>query len=104
MPSGFAKIDWVSSVRAPQVGLFVRKVPMSEVNDRNSPERRLRFFRFGLLAITGSAFAMGTVYGWFVTLGSLTGGLLQGLLWGVFAGALSVIIYFLYKKFMVKPE
>ena len=78
---------------------------MSEMSDRKSPEQRLRFFRFGLLAITGVAFALGTSMNYLVQGGSdLFGALLQGVIYGAVAGVLSVMIYFVYKAFVVKPE
>ena len=77
---------------------------MSEMSDRKSPERRLRFFRFGLLAVTAVAFAVATTMEWLSTLGSLSSALLYGLLWGSGTAVLSVMLYFVYKAFVVKPE
>ena len=77
---------------------------MSDVNDRKSPERRLRFFRFGLLAITAVVYAMALTFGWITELGNWPRALLQGFIYLACAAVLSVIIYFLYKKFVVKAE
>ena len=78
---------------------------MSETSDRKSPERRLRFFRFGLLAVTGVAFVLGTTLDYLVSGGTdLMGAILQGVIYGAVAGVLSVMIYFVYKAFVVKPE
>jgi len=75
------------------------------MSDRKSPERRLRFFRFGLLAVTGVAFALGTTLEYLVWGASdLGGALLKGVTYGVVVGVLSVMIYFVYKAFVVKPE
>jgi hypothetical protein len=77
---------------------------MSEMSGRKSPEQRLRFFRFGLLAITGVAFALGAVTGWIASLGGLMGALWYGSLWGAGVGVICVMIYFVYKAFVVKPD
>ena len=78
---------------------------MSENSDRKSPERRLRFLRFGLLAVTAVAFAMATTLEYFWSGGDdLLGNLVQGVLWGAGVGVLSVIIYFVFKSIVVKPE
>lgn len=78
---------------------------MSEMSDRKSPERRLRFFRFGLLAVTGVAFALGATLDYLAWGASdLFGAVMQGVIYGAIAGVLSVIIYFVYKAFVVKPE
>ena len=78
---------------------------MSEMSDSKSPERRLRFFRFGLLAVTGVAFALGVTLDYLAWGASdLVGALLKGVTYGVVAGVLSVLIYFVYKAFVVKPE
>ena len=75
---------------------------MAEVSDRKSPEQRLRFFRFGLLAATGVAFAIAVTVGYLGTLGTLSGALKNGVPYGAGVGILCMIIYFLYKKFFVK--
>ena len=77
---------------------------MSEMSGRKSPERRLRFLRFGLLAVTGVAFALGTTLDYMAWGASdLLGALLQGCLYAIVAGVISVMIYFVYKAFVVKP-
>ncbi len=82
---------------------------MSEMSGRKSPEQRLRFLRFGLLAVTGVAFALGAVTGWIASLGGTTGALIMGalrygLLWGAGVGVICVMIYFVYRAFVVKPD
>jgi hypothetical protein len=77
---------------------------MAEVSDRKSPERRLRFFRFGLLAVTGVAFAIAATFGYLVTVGTISGALKFGVPYGAGVGILCIIIYFFYKKFVVKAE
>ena len=78
---------------------------MSETSDRKSPERRLRFFRFGLLTVTGVAFVLGATFDYLVSGGTdMMGVILQGAIYGAVAGVLSVMIYIIYKAFVVKPE
>lgn len=76
---------------------------MSETSARDSQDRRLRFLRFGLLAITGVAFAVKTAVNYFLSGGTgLWAAVLQGLLWGVIVGVVSIIIYFVYKATVAK--
>ena len=75
---------------------------MSQMSDRNSADRRLRFLRYGLVLLTAVAFALASGVGFFGAAGNLGGGLLQGAIWGVGAAVVSVIIYFVYKSVVVK--
>jgi hypothetical protein len=87
---------------APEVGPTTRRVPVSEAGDRSSPDRRLRFFRFGLLAITGVVFAVVTAGTYVISGADLTGSLMKGLLWGVIVGVVSIILYMVYKSAALK--
>jgi len=75
---------------------------MSQESGRRSPEQRLRFLRFGLIIVVAITFALATGTGLFSKAGDLGAALLQGLLWTVIAAVAAVIIYFVYKKVVVK--
>jgi len=75
---------------------------MSQMTSDNSAERRLRILRFGLVLVTAVAFALATGIGFFSSLYDVGGALLQGVIWGVGAAVVSVIIYMLYKSMVVK--
>jgi len=75
---------------------------VSEAGDRSSQDRRLRFLRFGLLAITAVVFALVTGVRFTISGADLGGALMQGLLWGVIVGIVSIIIYFVYKSAVLK--
>ena len=77
---------------------------MSEVSDRKSPERRLRFFRFALSGIVGLVFVMVTTLGWLASLGNLGSALLKGAIWTACAIVVSVIVYRIFKFFVEKTE
>ena len=75
---------------------------MTETSDRAASDRRLRFLRFGLLAITGVTFAFGAVTRFTLSGGDLGSALVRGLLWGVVVGVVSIIIYQVYKSAVLK--
>ncbi len=75
---------------------------MSQAIGRNAPERRLRFLRYGLIILVAVTFAFATGTGLFSNAGNLGGTLLQGVLWTVGAAVVSLIVYFAYKKLVVK--
>ncbi len=75
---------------------------MSQTSGRNAPEQRLRFLRYGLMIVVAVTFAVATGTGLFSKAGNLGGALVQGVLWTVGAVVVAVIIYFAYKRFVVK--
>ena len=75
---------------------------MSQTSGRSAPEQRLRFLRYGLMIVVAVTFAVATGTGLFGKAGDLGAALLQGILWTVGAVVVAVIIYFAYKKFVVK--
>lgn len=76
---------------------------MSQMASNESAERRLRILRFGLTLLPVLAFAIVTGL---LALGSmgtdLGGAVLQGVIWGVGAAIVSVIVYMIYKSVVVK--
>ncbi len=75
---------------------------MSQASGRNAPDRRLRFLRYGLILLVAVAFAFATGTGLFSNAGNLGGALLQGVLWAVGVAVAAVIVYFAYKKVVLK--
>ena len=75
---------------------------MSSTSVRNAPERRLRFLRYGLIVVTVIAFAFAAATSLFGSAGDIGAALVQGVLWGVIAGVVSVVVYMLYKKMVLK--
>jgi hypothetical protein len=75
---------------------------MTPVSNRNAPEQRLRFLRFGLIVVVAMAFAIGTATSMFSQAGNLGAALVQGLIWGVGTAVVAVIVYVVYQKVVVK--
>jgi hypothetical protein len=82
--------------------LFLRRNIMSQEPGRRSPEQRLRFLRYGLIIVVAVTFALATATGLFSKAGDIGAAMLQGVLWTVVAAVAAVIIYFVYKKVVVK--
>lgn len=75
---------------------------MSSSSDRNAPDRRLRFLRYGLMIVVAVTFALAAGTGLFSQAGNIGGALLQGVLWAAGAIVVAVIVYFAYKKVILK--
>lgn len=75
---------------------------MTPTSNRNAPEQRLRFLRFGLIVVVAMAFAIGTATSLFSQAGDMGAALLQGLIWGVGTAVVTVIVYVLYQKLVLK--
>ncbi len=75
---------------------------MSQASGRNAPEHRLRFLRYGLIILVAVAFAFAAGTGLFSRAGDLGGALLQGVLWAVGTAVVAVIVYYAYKKLVLK--
>jgi hypothetical protein len=75
---------------------------MTPVSNRNAPEQRLRFLRFGLVVVVAMAFAIGTATSMFSQAGDMGAALLQGLMWGVGTAVVAVIVYLVYQKVILK--
>lgn len=75
---------------------------MAPASNRNAPEQRLRFLRFGLIVVVAMAFAIGTATGLFSKAGSMGPALVQGLLWAVGTAVVAVIVYLVYQKLILK--
>ncbi len=75
---------------------------MSQESGRRSPEQRLRFLRYGLIIVVAVTFALATGTGLIGKAGDLGAALLQGVLWTAVAAVAAIVIYFVYKKAVVK--
>lgn len=75
---------------------------MAQTPNRNAPEQRLRFLRFGLIVVVAMAFAIGTATSLFSQAGNIGAALVQGLVWGVGTAVVAVIVYLVYQKVVVK--
>lgn len=77
---------------------------MSEMTQtNNTAERRLRILRFGLILLPLLAFAVVTGIWMVFSIGTdLGGALLQGVMWGVAAGVVAVVVYMVYKNAVLK--
>lgn len=75
---------------------------MAPTSNRNAPEQRLRFLRFGLIVVVAMAFAIGTATSLFSQAGNIGAALVQGLIWGVGTAVVAVIVYLAYQKIALK--
>jgi hypothetical protein len=76
---------------------------MSQMSTPGTAERRLRLLRFGLILVPVLTFALVTGLWAVGSLGTdLGGAVLQGVIWGVGAAIVAVIVYMVYKSAVVK--
>jgi hypothetical protein len=75
---------------------------MAQTPNRNAPEQRLRFLRFGLIVVVAMAFTIRTTISLFSQAGDMGAALVQGLIWGVGTAVVAVIVYVVYQKVVVK--
>ncbi len=75
---------------------------MAQASNRNAPEQRSRFLRYGLVVVVAVAFAIAAATSLFSQAGDIGAALVQGLIWSVGAGVVSVIVYLVYQKVILK--
>jgi hypothetical protein len=75
---------------------------MSQAAGNESAQRRLKLLRFAFLVLTAITIAIVATVSYFTTLGNIAASVIQGLLWGALVGVVSVVVYVLYKRLVLK--
>jgi len=76
---------------------------MSQATGSENPERRLKLLRFAFLLITALTVAIvAGVNFLFLTPGNALPAVVQGVLWGALVAVGSAVVYFVYKRAVLK--